>query len=60
MQSKGPEQVGKLDQDDIDKFQKSKKLLEDEIDNLNIENKNLKENNKDLKKQRAEFREKIE
>ena len=55
-----PTQVGKLDQSQIDKFENTRKELEEENENLNIENNNLKDNLKKLKKERAENLEKIE
>ena len=55
-----PTQVGKLDQAQLDKFENTRKELEEENENLTMENNNLKENLKKLKKERADNLEKIE
>ena len=57
---KAPLQVGKLDQSQIDKFENTRKELEEENENLQIENNNFKENLKKLKTERATYLEKIE
>ena len=57
---KAPIQVGKLDQEALNKFENVKKELEEENENLTMENNNLKENVKKLKKERAENLEKLE
>jgi len=57
--SSGPKEVGKLDQNALDKFEKNRKELEDEIENLNMSLQNEKDNTKSLKKERADLFEKI-
>ena len=52
--------VGKLDQTQIDKFENSRKELEEENENLQLENANYKDNLKKLKTERATYLEKIE
>jgi chromosome segregation ATPase len=59
VKSGGPKEVGKLDQSALDKFEKNKKELEEEIDNLNISLKNEKDNVKSLKRERADLFEKV-